>query len=376
MNNMMNIDLDLIRKAFEDANVPVRFVGGCVRDLLLGITPKDWDMATPALPEDILSILKAANINAFDMSNGHGTITAVINNEAYEITTLRQDLETDGRHAVVGFTDSWEVDAERRDFTFNALSMDWDGTIYDYFNGIKDLQEGEVNFVGDADLRMQEDYLRILRFFRFLGRMPKPKADVMTLAKISENRAGLKNISGERIWSEMKKILAGENVEYILSLMDSTKVLGAIDIMMNVTGIPSSKDPVTNLAAVIDENFVSIVIDRWKLSKQEQKNLEWLVDKRDIFFPVSAMESALVNGVDRSLVLELTKLRNDKLAYDHLKNWEIPVFPVTGNDLIASGVAPGPKMGTILQLLKNTWIAANYIPTKDRLLLEAQSFII
>ena len=360
--------MDLIQIAFQNANVPVRLVGGCVRDMLLGFTPKDWDMATPALPDDIIKILKAANIECFDMSNGHGTITAVINGEPFEITTLRQDLETDGRHAIVGFTDKWEVDAERRDFTFNALSMDWDGNIYDYFTGIEDLKAGVVRFVGDAEKRIQEDYLRILRYFRFLGRMENPVADVETLSVISENRAGLANISGERIWSEMKKIFAGEHVEFIIKLMDETKITGAIDLMIRDADVPASRNPVTILASYIDFAFVEIVTDRWKLSNEEETLLVYLTNFRDIEDNIPTLKEVIFEGTSRTAVLELMKLQKRKEAFEILKNWEIPNFPVTGKDLIARGMKPGPNMGLAIKVMRKSFVVSDYEMTKDQLL--------
>lgn len=368
MKEKFNPDLDLIRNAFENANVPVRLVGGCVRDMLLDVDPKDWDMATPARPDQIIDILKAANISAFDMSNGHGTITAMINSNPYEITTLRRDLETDGRHAVVEFTDDWKVDAERRDFTFNALSMDWDGNIYDYFDGVRDLRAGSVRFVGDADNRMEEDFLRILRFFRFLGRMPKPEADLDTVEKIRNNRDGLKNISGERIWSEMQKILVNNHVEFVLDLMISTKVMEAIEVELTRVKAPASKDPITNLAAFINENFVEVIIERWKLSKADQKQLKWLVANRNKTLSVSEMKAMLVNDVERNFIMELMKIQNRKDDFNLVKTWNIPVFPVTGSDLIASGFKPGPEMGIRLKELKQRWIESDYTLEKEQLI--------
>lgn len=366
--NKFNPDMDLIRIAFENANVPVRLVGGCVRDMLLGITPKDWDMTTPALPDEIIRILKASNIECFDMSNGHGTITAVINGEPYEITTLRQDLETDGRHAVVGFTDKWEIDAERRDFTFNALSMDWDGNIYDYFDGIADLAAGRVKFVGDAEKRIKEDYLRILRYFRFLGRMPKPEADVDTLTVISTNRTGLDGISGERIWSEMKKIFSGEHVDFIMTLMDETKIVGAINLMINKSTTPASRDPITVLASYIDFAFVEIVIDRWKLSSKESELLVYLTNFRNINDTVETLKEAMFEGVDRYFILELMKLQKRQDDFKTLKEWEIPIFPVTGKDLIEKGMKPGPNMGFAIKVIRKSFVVSNYQMTKEQLL--------
>lgn len=357
-----------IKDAFERAGVPIRLVGGCVRDMLLNKTPKDFDMTTPALPNQIKEILEKSNIQSFDLSNGHGTITAMIDGEGYEITTLRQDLETDGRHATVGFTTSWETDAERRDFTFNAMSMDFEGNLYDYFNGEADLYAGKVRFVGDANIRIQEDYLRILRFFRFAGRMTYPEADYKTLSIIKNNAIGLNNISGERIWMEMKQILTGEYVQYLLELMDASEVTKNINVAFRNFSVPAAKDPITVLAGLIDINSVQSVIDCWKLSCQEQKQLKWLVKFRDTVLDVKQLKSLVLNGEEKSFVMELMKIQLREDDFQTIKNWTPEVFPITGKDLMEIGINPGPEMGKLLKKLKQLWIENDCSITKEQLL--------
>ena len=214
-----------IAGAFAHHNHRVRLVGGAVRDIVMGKQPKDWDLATDALPARTLEILEELG-KPFDLSNGHGTVSIILDGETYEITTLRVDAETDGRHAKVEFVTDFALDAARRDFTFNAMSQNiLTGQVFDYFGGQQDLAENEVRFVGDPDKRIQEDYLRILRYFRFLGRMDSSPADDQ-IAAVERNAAGLKQISGERIWMEVKQIVTGPNADYV---MFHTKQTGVWD---------------------------------------------------------------------------------------------------------------------------------------------------
>lgn len=214
----------LARTLFTLKDQPIRLVGGCVRDMIQGKAPKDYDLCTPAKPDAVFQILDEGGMKPFDLSNGHGTVSYVYEYDTYEITTLRVDAETDGRHATVEFVEDFALDAERRDFTFNALSADIStGKIYDYFGGVNDLMQNEVRFVGDPDKRIQEDYLRILRYFRFLGRMDNSPADDQTAA-IERNVAGLDKVSGERIWMEVQKILTGPNTDYVMFHMKRTGV--------------------------------------------------------------------------------------------------------------------------------------------------------
>lgn len=217
--------------AFRDKH-EIRVVGGCVRDLLLNKTPKDWDMCTTALPNETMAILEEAKLRPFDLSNGHGTISFVYDDETVEITTLRVDEKTDGRHAQVRFVDDFKLDAARRDFTINAMSMNRDYKVFDYFRGQDDLVNQRILFVGDANARIKEDYLRILRFYRFVGRFSSyDKIDRKTSLAIFNNREGLKKISGERIWMEMQQIFGLEN-ENLLHKMKFDGVLDALGVKL------------------------------------------------------------------------------------------------------------------------------------------------
>ena len=184
-----------------------RVVGGAVRDALAGRAVTDIDLATPRTPEQVTEALQAAAIRAVPTGIEHGTVTAVVDGRGFEVTTLRRDVETDGRHAVVAFTDDWRADAARRDFTINAMSMTRTGEVFDYFGGISDLHAGVVRFVGDPAIRIAEDYLRILRFFRFFARYGRGAADTAALAAIRGGVPGLARLSVERVWSELARIL-------------------------------------------------------------------------------------------------------------------------------------------------------------------------
>ena len=189
---------------------PARFVGGCVRDGLLGLDQagRDLDLATPEPPEQVIALLEAAGLQAIPTGLAHGTVTAVADARRFEITTLRRDVATDGRHASVAFTDDFEADAARRDFTINAMSCDRDGRLFDYFGGRADLAAGRVRFVGPAAARIAEDYLRILRFFRFLAHYGRLPADAEALPACAAAAPAIARLSGERVQAEMRKLLA------------------------------------------------------------------------------------------------------------------------------------------------------------------------
>ncbi|WP_035371496.1 CCA tRNA nucleotidyltransferase, partial [Acetobacter papayae] len=205
-----------------------RLVGGVVRDLLVGRRVADIDMAVPLAPEQVMERLRAAGVVAVPTGLAHGTVTAVVDGLPCEITTLRRDLLTDGRHAVVAWTDDWQQDAARRDFTFNALFLDQVGRLYDWFGGQADLRAGCVRFVGDAQSRIEEDALRILRFFRFQARYGKGEPAADTVAVLGRTAALLTGLSVERVWSELRQILALAQVMPVMRLMAQTGVLAVI----------------------------------------------------------------------------------------------------------------------------------------------------
>lgn len=219
--SVLTPELFTVATPLEKQGFDVRIVGGAVRDILLGIKPKDVDLGTNATPLEMIELFKKMNIHYIETGLQHGTLTVHVNKHNFEVTTLRIDAETDGRHAKVEFTNDWMVDAERRDLTINAMSLGLDGSLYDYFGGRDDLLKRRVRFVGDPKLRIQEDYLRILRYFRFYGRISSEEDnhDPTTLNVIQECAEGLKKIAVERIWIEISKILTGKYMPSLVRRM-------------------------------------------------------------------------------------------------------------------------------------------------------------
>ncbi|HWA45288.1 MAG TPA: CCA tRNA nucleotidyltransferase, partial [Hypericibacter adhaerens] len=241
----------------------LRFVGGCVRDAVLGRAIKDIDLATPDPPETVIALLKRAGLKAVPTGIEHGTVTAVVEKQPFEVTTLRRDVETDGRHAKVEFTDDWRADAARRDLTFNAMSLSPDGTLHDYFGGFDDLQAGRVRFVGDAATRIEEDVLRLLRFFRFYAHYGKPPPDAVALEACRRMAPRLPDLSGERIQAETLKLLAASDPAPVVALTQNDGVLehwlpearsvARLAALVRIeNGLGREPDPLLRLAALIE----------------------------------------------------------------------------------------------------------------------------
>ena len=219
---------ELETRAVMQALGEARFVGGAVRNALLGVAVTDIDIAVPVPPEETVKLLEAAGIKAIPTGIDHGTVTAILNGKVFEVTSLRRDIATDGRHAVVAYTRDWSEDAARRDFTINALYAAADGEVFDYNHGIPDLIAGKVRFVGDAKARIAEDYLRILRLFRFHAWYGKGEMDDEALRAAASGKAGLKQLSGERIAKEILRLLECPNPAPVLRVMAASGILSEI----------------------------------------------------------------------------------------------------------------------------------------------------
>ena len=359
-------DLKKLDSIFKKGKHEIRIIGGAVRDIALGKEPKDIDLATDATPEEMQKLLDKAGIKHKPTGIEHGTITAIIGGEGFEITTLRADKETDGRRAEVEFVRSWEEDAKRRDLTYNAMSMDFSGKIYDYHGGMDDLQNKVSKFVGDPAERIKEDYLRILRYFRFQGRLDSPKWEDNVLKAIKSNVNGLSKISVERIWQEISKLLAGKNVASILDYMGKTGVAKAIGLpVTNAKQVNDSEDPVIALAKLVDNDEVA---KRWKLSNQEHTTLLTLVKNKNKELTQQKVQDLIIDGADRDIIAKLAQLQGKKDLISLAKSFKAPEFPVTGNDLIAKGLKSGPELGQKLKDLKQKWKQSGYKATKDQLL--------
>ena len=353
-------------KIFKDNDYEVRIVGGAVRDIALGKEPKDIDFATDATPDEMMNMLDKAKVKTVPTGIEHGTITAVIDDEPFEITTLRADKETDGRRAEVEFVRSWEEDAKRRDLTYNAMSMDIDGNIYDYNGGMDDLQDKVSKFVGDPAERIKEDYLRILRYFRFQSKLDNPKWDEDTLNAIKDNVQGIKGLSVERIWQEMSKLLMSTNAEESLEWMNKT----GVNQMIGLGGIKPSKlgepaGPIISLAILLDNSNIA---REWKMSKYDTEMLDFLIKHKGQNINPKQAKDMLVKGVSQDHLLAWANMHNKNDVYDTVHSFEKPEFPVNGKDLLAMGYRAGPQLGQLLTDLQDQWMKSNYKLSKEDLL--------
>jgi poly(A) polymerase len=368
-------------------NGEARIVGGAVRDALLGNTAKEIDFATTLPPETMVALLAKAGIKTVPTGIEHGTITAVIDGCGYEITTLRHDIKTDGRRAKVAFTDDWQADAARRDFTMNALYLDTDGKLYDYFDGQKDLTARHIRFIGNPAERIREDVLRILRFFRFYAWFGKDQIDADGLKACRELANLIPQLSVERIWREITKLLSTPNPAPAWRLMLDAKILKEIlPEAANSTRLESllateiryeiPADPLRRFAATLSSASPTLT-QRLKLSKRETAKLQNLTTlpallngKLDpVPFRHALYEHGAENTRNAALLYAASHPGTDlEPALSAAANWENPVFPLQGEDLRKFGLKPGPAMGTLLRQLEEEWIAADFKPTRTECL--------
>jgi poly(A) polymerase/tRNA nucleotidyltransferase (CCA-adding enzyme) len=342
-----------------------RLVGGCVRDAVLGITAADIDIATPMPPEEVSAALRRAGLKAVPTGIAHGTITAVARHRGFEVTTLRRDVRTDGRHAEVAWTDDWQADAARRDFTINAMSMTRDGEVFDYFAGLEDLRAGIVRFVGDPATRIAEDYLRVLRFFRFHARFGRGAPDPAALAAIEAAAGRLGLLSAERVWSELKRILAAPRPEAAIDLMDRLGVLRAVlPEAAAPLALPAAApaDPLLRLAAILRGDAAALP-DRLRLSGEERARLDLLragpAPRPEI--DDDGLRRILADTPAPEALIGRTWLAGGEGPdWDRLRTrlaaTEVPVFPLEGRDALALGMLPGPAVGRLLRDLRAWWM--------------------
>lgn len=354
--------------------------------------PADLDFATTATPEQMKQMFNAKSIRLIN-ANGekHGTITPrILDRVNYEITTLRIDVKTDGRHAEVEFTKDWLLDANRRDLTINSMFLGFDGSVYDYFFGYDDLLKRKVRFVGNAETRIQEDYLRILRYFRFYGRIAELPNDheQATLDIIKANAAGLARISGERICVELKKILRGNFACDLVLAMLSTGLGPFIgfsepntdkfrEVCERQNDFPDPYHFSTLLASLINTPEEAIKLhERLKFSAYERDLLYFITANKDTMESVDTLlpfQQMCIQTIgkysdQKEYAEELLKFLGKRDLYVQLKAWKIPVFPVSGNDLKEIGVRQGRTLGTVMTKLKQVWAAHEFKLTKDELL--------
>jgi poly(A) polymerase len=368
--------------ALTAAGRPARFVGGCVRDALLDPSgdPADLDLATPETPERVTALCEAAGLEVVPTGIRHGTVTVLAGRRHFEVTTLRRDVATDGRHAEVAFTDDFVLDAARRDFTINAMSCDGEGRLFDPFGGREDLFAGRVRFVGDPRSRVVEDYLRILRFFRFFARFGRPPADAAALQACRELATGIDRLSGERVRAELLKLLEAPGAVAALRLMAGTGVLARVLPAVPATFEPLARlpaDGLLRLAALLraaGTGDVAPLAERLRLSNRDARRLAALVGLPlpDAEAPARAHRRAfhrlgpelhldllrLAVAAGRGTPAELAEV--ERLA----RAWDDPALPVSGADLLARGVPQGPGLGALLARLHAWWEAEDFAPDR------------
>jgi poly(A) polymerase len=354
-----------------------RFVGGVVRNALLGIAVSDIDIATPLVPDEVTRRLQAAGIKAVPTGIEHGTVTAVADGEPFEITTLRRDVETDGRRAVVAFSTDWAEDAQRRDFTMNALSAAPDGEVFDSVGGVADLRAGRLRFVGDASTRIREDYLRILRLFRFHAWYGKGEIDGEALQASATLKSGLQTLSAERVQKEMLRLLEADNP------MPALRAMAATGILSEVFPGPLNLARLERLVAIDSDNFFppDAILrlaalgagENLKLSNAQAERLEDLATARE-----KIVSYLSIKEVRRQLYLLGPKRFRDRVFLKWAEDmkasnamqwrallamadaWQKPVFPLTGSNVMNAGVPHGPLVGRVLAEVEEWWIDSDF----------------
>jgi len=369
----------------------VRFVGGCVRKALSGEVIDDIDLATSLTPEEVKKILSERGVKVIDTGINHGTVTAILNNKKFEITTLRKDISTDGRHANVQFTLNWMEDAQRRDFTINAIYSDIEGRIFDPVNGVSDLKKGIVKFIGKAEERIQEDYLRILRYFRFFTHYSHTTYELAVIKVIKQHINGLNLISKERIFDELKKILKINNVhnlfkqqiskEIILNIFPQFKNYERLKILTKLENKKRQmydEELILALLIIDESNNNEYFCHKYKTSnalnirlmniksnfekfknkkfysEENIKKLIYLSNKKDVL-DLLLFSICLKNISEEGVVDNL---------FNCIKNFKIPIFPISGDDLKQHGYKTGHELGAKLKSLKLKWIEDNFVINK------------
>ncbi len=369
----------------------VRFVGGCVRNTLMNCPVDDVDLATQLEPQAVIDALKAADIHVVPTGLAHGTVTAIVGGKPFEITSLRKDVKTDGRHAEVSFTTDWAEDSARRDFRFNAIYADPDdGALFDPQDGIRDALSGHVAFVGDPEPRIREDYLRILRFFRFFAWYGEARPERESVKACARLKAGMENLSAERVWKELKKLLGAPDPSKALRWMRTAEVLQTIlPESINVDRACAlialeremgwAPDPMLRLMAMVSARRWSEIATRLKLSNKEKDRLKaWYdagdVDPKEDYMDVSRRfyRKIVAGYVDAARIamgsLHDNERRNVNDLMEFAQEWERPVFPVHAKDLMDKGHKQGRELGDLLWDLEDEWISSGFALSTSELL--------
>tara|TARA_Y100000590_G_scaffold299970_1_gene338183 strand:+ start:1 stop:1284 length:1284 start_codon:yes stop_codon:yes gene_type:complete len=391
-----NKEIQDLFKAFNNysSETELRFVGGCVRKLINDEIVDDIDLSTNKKPETVIEILKKNNINFYETGIDHGTITAVINNRSFEITSLRKDVKTDGRHAQVEYTNNWLEDASRRDFTINSIYADIDGNLFDPFNGKKDLNNGLIEFIGDPATRIKEDYLRIIRYIRFFLGYSRNQHNKNTVKIIKQHLSGLKQVSKERQLQELKKIISIESFnkinfdkaskEIFLLIFPELKHINKINKLDDLSGDILKKKSFAFILALllIDKTEdCDYFIYKYNLSNKEKDKINHLKSifsedpKKDFFSKENLSRILLKKGKENLIdILDfkiLTSKKNKDYFIDlkkYFNEFEIPVMPVKAKDLIVKfNLKEGKLLGSILKEIEEHWLNNNFKISNDKI---------
>jgi poly(A) polymerase len=383
----------------DDNGDEARFVGGCVRDVILNYSVFDIDIATSHSPEEVMRRLKNAKIKAIPTGIEHGTITAVVDGVNYEITTLRRDVETDGRHAVVAFTDNWKEDARRRDFTMNALYCNIRGDIYDYFDGLEDARQGIVRFIDDPTSRIDEDVLRILRFYRFHAHYGKADPVPEARAACRNGARDLTNLSAERIRIEILKLLQAANCAVVWRMMAEDGILDIIlksardtanlEHLVRIEQAFEGKSYIPRrLASLIgfDAEAAEQIAAALKLSNADRKTLIRICDPKarlDYDTPAPQMRQEIyrhgiedvLNRLLMTAAIDKTPVEKVTPPYHLIIRTRLPRLPVNGDDLIERGLKPGPDFGQTLKAVEQWWLDEDFEPGRTACLKKLDELI-
>ena len=372
----------------------LRYVGGCIRKIINKEKIDDIDLATNLTPVDVSQALKKNNINFYETGIEHGTITAVINNQKFEITSLRKDVVTDGRHAKIEFSKDWKEDASRRDFSINSIYSDKEGNLFDPYEGRKDILAGKIKFIGEAEKRIKEDYLRIVRYVRFFLKYSKNKHDPRILKKIKINLEGIKNLSSERLLDELRKIIRSNGLEHISKDKESGELLRLIfPQILKMNSFEKLNEISKKIYLEADFSFLLavMIIDKtdnadyfmykFNISKKDQKRIKYLDNfykskvNKNTFTEKNLVKKLYFDGKESVLdILNFKILTNKKIDQkiidlkNMLKNKDLPKFPIETKNLMQEyDLVEGKTLGKKLKLLEEFWVNNDFNISKDQI---------
>lgn len=379
-----DVALGRVLDTLNNGGVTTRIVGGAVRNAVMGRPVADYDLTTALTPDAVTARAVAAGLKVVPTGIDHGTVTVVAHKRGFEVTTLRRDVATDGRHAVVQFTDDWIEDARRRDFSLNTLLADYDGTIYDPLGtGLADARAGLIRFVGDPAARIVEDYLRILRFFRFQAHYGSGDMDTGALDACRQYAPQMRTLSRERVTTEVMKWLGAENPIPSLKKSIEYNVLNVVlESIFDVQGL-SRLIPLQRAVNAVDicarlhalaSGAVDKLVDCFVLSSNQIKFLRAISDViiQDVPTPQNLRAAVYTHGLAPVIQRVLINMAAAQITtppdFTDIQKWVVPAMPVTGGDLIALGYTPGVAMGDLLRVMERAWVESDFTLSRDALL--------